>query len=164
MEYPTLVVLLALLQYVWFSMRVGMARGKYNVEGPSCAGNEVFERVFRVQQNTLEQLIIFVPASFAFAQFVSPVWAPMLGWVFILGRFVYAAEYVKEPKTRTLGFALTFLPRTMSVFGLTKFHNKKRAGCGTRPLLRLNVTITRLPTPRRRVCSRSRGHARHHHR
>ena len=117
MEYPTLVVLLALLQYVWFSMRVGMARGKYNVEGPSCTGDEGFERVFRVQQNTLEQLIIFVPASFAFAYFLSPVWASMLGWVFILGRFLYAAEYVKEPKTRTLGFALTFLPNAVLLIG-----------------------------------------------
>jgi len=117
MEYPTLVVLLALLQYVWFSMRVGMARGKYNIEGPSCTGDEGFERVFRVQQNTLEQLIIFVPASFAFAQFVSPLWAAMLGWVFIVGRFLYAAEYVKDPKTRTLGFALTFLPNAALLIG-----------------------------------------------
>jgi len=117
MEYPTLVVLLALLQYVWFSMRVGMARGKHNIEGPSCTGDEVFERVFRVQQNTLEQLIIFVPASFELAHFVGPLWAAMLGWVFILGRFLYAAEYVKEPKTRTLGFALTFLPNAALLIG-----------------------------------------------
>ena len=117
MEYPTLVVLLALLQYVWFSMRVGMARGKYNIEAPACGGDEAFERLFRVQQNTLEQLIVFVPASFAFAYFLSPVWAPVLGVIFIVGRFLYAAEYVKEPKTRTLGFALTFLPNAALLVG-----------------------------------------------
>ena len=83
----------------------------------ACSGDEGFERLFRVQQNTLEQLIVFVPASFAFAQFVSPVWAPILGVIFIVGRFLYAAEYVKEPKTRTLGFALTFLPNAALLVG-----------------------------------------------
>ena len=117
MEYPALIVLLALLQYVWFSMRVGMAREKYHVEAPACRGDEAFERLFRVQQNTLEQLIVFVPASFAFAYFLSPVWAPILGAVFIIGRFLYAAEYAKEPKTRTLGFALTFLPNAVLLIG-----------------------------------------------
>lgn len=117
MEYPTLIVLLALLQYVWFSMRVGMARGKYNISAPACGGDEAFERLFRVQQNTLEQLIVFVPASFAFAYFLSPVWAPVLGVVFIVGRFLYASEYTKDPKTRTLGFALTFLPNAALLIG-----------------------------------------------
>lgn len=117
MEYATLIVLLALLQYVWLSMRVGMAREKYNIEAPACSGDEAFERLFRVQQNTLEQLIIFVPASFAFAYFLSPVWAPILGVIFIVGRFLFAAEYVKDPKTRTLGFALTFLPNAALLIG-----------------------------------------------
>lgn len=117
MEYPTLIVLLALLQYVWFSMRVGMARGKYNIEGPACSGDEAFERLFRVQANTLEQLIIFVPAMYAFAHFTSSRWATILGVVFIIGRFLYAAEYVKNPKTRTLGFALTFLPNAALLIG-----------------------------------------------
>jgi len=117
MEYPTLIVLLALLQYIWFSLRVGMAREKYNIEAPACAGDEVFERLFRVQQNTVEQLIVFVPASYAFAHFLSPLWASILGAVFIIGRFLYASEYVKNPKTRSLGFALTFLPNAALLIG-----------------------------------------------
>lgn len=117
MEYPTLVVLLALLQYVWFSIRVGMARGKYSIEAPACGGNEAFERMFRVQQNTLEQLIVFVPAMYAFTWSVSSRWAAIVGAVFIIGRFLYAAEYVKEPKTRSLGFALTFLPNAVLLIG-----------------------------------------------
>ena len=67
MEYATLIVLLALLQYTWFTMRVGMARGKYNIKAPACDGDETWERLFRVQQNTLEQLIVFIPACYAFA-------------------------------------------------------------------------------------------------
>ena len=117
MEYATLIVLLALVQYVWFSMRVGMAREKYNISAPSCAGDEAWERLFRVQQNTLEQLIVFVPACFAFAHFLSPLWALILGAVFIVGRFLYSAEYVKEPKTRVLGMVLTLLPNVVLILG-----------------------------------------------
>ena len=117
MEYATLIVLLALLQYVWFTVRVGAARGKYNIDAPSCGGDENWERLFRVQQNTLEQLIVFVPACFAFAYFLSPLWALILGGVFIIGRFLYSAEYVKDPKTRVLGMSLTLLPNAVLIVG-----------------------------------------------
>ena len=117
MEYPTLIVLLALLQYAWFSMRTGMGREKYNIKAPACTGDENWERLFRVQQNTLEQLIIFIPACYAFAHFLSPLWALILGAVFIVGRFLYSAEYVKDPKTRVLGMALTFLPNAALILG-----------------------------------------------
>ena len=117
MEYASLIVLLALLQYIWFSISVGMARGKYNIEGPACVGDEAFERIFRVQQNTLEQLIVFIPAVFAFAHFLSPLWSLILGAVFIIGRFLYSSEYVKDPKTSTLGFVLTFFPNVILIVG-----------------------------------------------
>ena len=117
MEHATLIVLVALLQYVWFTMRVGMARGKYKVDAPACTGDEGFERVFRVQQNTLEQLILFVPAIYAFAWYLSELWALILGIVFVIGRFLYSAEYVKEPKTRVLGMSLTLLPNAVLILG-----------------------------------------------
>jgi uncharacterized membrane protein YecN with MAPEG domain len=117
MEYATLIVLLALVQYVWFTMRVGMARGKYKVDAPACTGDENFDRLFRVQQNTLEQLIVFIPAVYAFAHFLSPLWALILGAVFIIGRFLYSAEYIKDPKTRTLGMSLTLLPNAVLILG-----------------------------------------------
>jgi len=117
MEYVTLIVLLALVQYVWFSMRVGMAREKYNINAPACAGDETFERLFRVQQNTLEQLIVFIPAVYAFGHFLSPTWAPILGAVFIIGRLLYSAEYIKDPKTRVLGMSLTLLPSVVLILG-----------------------------------------------
>ena len=124
MEYATLIVLLALVQYVWFTMRTGMAREKYNIKAPACSGDEAWERLFRVQQNTLEQLIVFIPACYAFAWFLSPLWALILGVVFIVGRFLYSAEYVKEPKTRAFGMILTFLPNAAlivgALFGLIK--------------------------------------------
>ena len=117
MENATLIVLLALLQYVWFTMRVGMGRGKYNIDAPACEGDESFERLFRVQQNTMEQLIVLIPAAYAFAHFMSAKWVLALGAVFIIGRFLYSAEYVKDPKTRTPGMVLTMLANVVLILG-----------------------------------------------
>ena len=124
MEYVSLIVLLALLQYVWFTMRVGISRGKYKVDAPSCEGDENWERLFRVQQNTMEQLIVFIPASYAFAYYMSSKWVLLAGGLYIIGRFLYSAEYLKDPKTRTPGMAMTLLANVIllagALFGLIK--------------------------------------------
>ena len=92
MEHATLIVLLALLQYVWFTIRVGSSRGKYHVDAPACEGDEAWQRMFRVQQNTMEQLIVMIPAAYAFAYYVSELWVLLPGIVFhhwtfhVLGR------------------------------------------------------------------------------
>ena len=117
METATLIVLLALLQYVLFTMRVGLARGKHKVDAPACSGDENFERLFRVQQNTMEQLIIFIPATFAFAYYLSPMWVLVPGLAFILGRFMYSMEYIKDPKTRVPGMGLTLLANVVLIVG-----------------------------------------------
>ena len=117
MENATLVVLLALLQYVWFTARVGLARGKYKINAPACEGDPGFECLFRVQQNTMEQLIVMIPATFAFAAYMSAKWAWVPGAVFIIGRFLYSAEYLKDPKTRTPGMVLTMLANVVLVLG-----------------------------------------------
>jgi glutathione S-transferase len=117
MEYATLIVLLALLQYFWFTVRTGLGRGKYKIDAPACAGDENFERLFRVQQNTMEQLILFIPATYAFAYYLSPAWIWLPGVIFIIGRFLYSTEYVKDPKTRVLGMILTILPNVVLIVG-----------------------------------------------
>ncbi len=117
MENATLIVLLALLQYVWLTMRVGMGRGKYHVDAPACEGDENFERLFRIQQNTMEQLIVFIPATYAFVLYMSSKWVLALGAVFIISRFLYSAEYLKDPKTRTPGMALTMLANVILILG-----------------------------------------------
>ncbi len=117
MGYATLIVLLALLQYVFFTGRVGLAREKYKVNAPACEGDENWNRLFRVQQNTLEQLIIFIPASYAFAYYLREWWVVIPGVVFILGRFLYSAAYVKDPKTRGPGMGLTLLANVVLVLG-----------------------------------------------
>lgn len=117
MANATLIVLLALLQYVWFSARVGMARGKYKIDAPACSGDEKFERLFRVHMNTLEQLIIFIPAIYAFAFYLSPIWVLGPGVVYLLGRFLYSAEYTKDPKTRSPGMGLTLIANVVLILG-----------------------------------------------
>jgi hypothetical protein len=110
MPYVAIVTAVALLQFFWFGWQVGVARSKYNIPAPAISGNDVFERTFRVQMNTQEQLLVFLPALWVFASFISPLWAVAFGVVFIIGRAVYAVTYVRDPKSRSIGFALTALP------------------------------------------------------
>src|SRR5581483_8205984 len=65
-----LVTLLALLLYAWMIMRVSSARGRLGVEAPSVTGDPEFERHYRVQANTLESLVIFLPSLWLFALFL----------------------------------------------------------------------------------------------
>jgi glutathione S-transferase len=117
MAYVDIVTALALLQFIMFGFRVGGARGKYGVKAPAITGNDIFERFFRVQQNTLEQLIVFIPAIYLFSRYFNPLWAAGLGVVYLVGREVYAATYVKDPAKRSLGYGLTFLPMAVLLVG-----------------------------------------------
>jgi glutathione S-transferase len=110
MSLVYLVLALALVQYLWFGVLVGRARGQYKLAAPAITGNDMFERHFRVQQNTLELLVVLVPALPMFAYYVSPRWAAALGLVYLIGRFVYSFGYVKEPNKRSVGFGQSILP------------------------------------------------------
>jgi len=117
MEFTALIILIALVQYVYFSVRVGSARPKYHVDAPKTEGNETWERLFRVQMNTLEQLIVFVPGMMLFSSYVSDLWALIPGVLFIVGRQLYAMEYVKDPKTRVPGMAMTLFANAILLGG-----------------------------------------------
>lgn len=117
MEYVALVCGLVLLQYMAFAMLVGRARGKYGVKAPAVTGDEVFERYFRVQQNTLELIVVLLPSMWLFAQYVSAHWAAALGLVYLVGRVVYFRSYVANPASRSAGFGLSFLPIIVLVIG-----------------------------------------------
>ena len=110
MEILAIVTILALGQFVYFSIQVGSYRGKYAVKAPAVSGAPEFERMFRVQQNTMEQLVVFLPTLWIFGHLVKPVYAAGFGVVFIVGRFIYRAEYLKDPASRSPGFAMSFLP------------------------------------------------------
>lgn len=117
MAYVDIVTALALLQFIWFGMQVGGAREKYGVKAPAVTGNEVFERHFRVQQNTLEVLIVLIPGLYLFSRYFNPLWAAGLGVVYLIGRQIYSMSYVKDPKTRSAGFGLSFLPAIILIVG-----------------------------------------------
>ena len=88
--YPSLVTVSALILYFVVTINVGIARAKYQVPVPQTTGNLDFERVLRVQQNTLEQLALFIPALWLFSIYVSPIWGSALGAAWIVGRIAYA--------------------------------------------------------------------------
>lgn len=117
MEFVAIVTVLALLQYIYFAVLVGQARGKFGVNGPAVTGHPVFERYFRVQMNTLEMLVAFLPALWLFARYVSPMWAAILGAIYVVGRFVYLRAYVADPAKRGLGFGLSMLPTLVLLLG-----------------------------------------------
>jgi glutathione S-transferase len=117
MAYVDIVTALALLQFMAFGWQVASARGRYGVHAPAVTGNDIFERHFRVQQNTLEQLIVFIPGLYLFAHYFNSLWAAGLGLIYLIGRQVYAASYVKDPKSRSAGFGLTFLPIAVLIIG-----------------------------------------------
>ena len=118
MALVQLVVALALLQFMVFGMAVGWARGKFGVKAPATTGNEIFERYFRVQMNTLEQLVVFVPAILLFATLHSTFWAAILGAVWLVGRGIFFYSYTRNPASRGLGFMLTMLPSAIMVIGV----------------------------------------------
>jgi uncharacterized membrane protein YecN with MAPEG domain len=112
-----IVTALALLQFIVFGFKVGRARGRYGIKAPAISGNETFERHFRVQQNTLEQLIVFLPGLYLFSHYYSPLVAAAIGVIYLIGREVYSMTYVKDPAKREVGYGLTFLPTVVLVLG-----------------------------------------------
>jgi len=107
MDYTAVIILLALSQYLYFTLRVGAGRAKYGVEAPATSGNETWERLFRVQQNTLEQLVVFVPVTVLFSMYISATWVLLPGLLFLVGRQLYFHEYVNNPRSRGPGMGLT---------------------------------------------------------
>jgi glutathione S-transferase len=118
MLWVVIVIVLALAQFLAFGILVGRAREKYQVPAPAMGGNPIFERYFRVQMNTLELLVLFVPGIWLFAVLVSASGAAGLGAVYLVGRQIYLASYVRDPKKRALGFGLSSLPILVMLAGI----------------------------------------------
>ncbi len=110
-------ILLALVEYMVMAALVGRARGKYGVAAPAMTGHPGFERANRVHVNTLENLVIFVPAVWIFASYVSASYAAMLGGLFVVARAVYAVGYLQAAEKRGIGAGLTGLVNVTLVGG-----------------------------------------------
>lgn len=102
----TLAALTLCFATVWL---VGKARVKYGIEAPATTGHALFERAYRVQMNTLENVVIFLPALWLAGAYVGATVATVLGAVWLAGRVWYAVAYLREPKTRGGGFVLAYV-------------------------------------------------------
>ena len=111
-----IVTVLVLLFYFWTALGVGRMRGKHKIDAPTMVGHPELERAVRVHMNTLEWLVIFLPAMWLCAAYVHPVVAALLGLAWICGRYIYMRAYMKEPKTRSTGFAIQGLATAAALF------------------------------------------------
>jgi glutathione S-transferase len=115
--WVSLVTIAALIVFFVVTINVGRARAKYGIKPPAMSGNPDFERVLRVQQNTLEQLSIFLPALWIFANFVNPIAAASLGAIWVLGRIVYAWGYYQAAEKRGPGFGISTMATIILILG-----------------------------------------------
>lgn len=115
--YPSLITVIALLIYLILTINVGRARAKYKILPPATTGDPNFERVLRVQQNTLEQLIFFLPLLWIFSFYISPIWGSGIGAIWIIGRIVFAWGYYQAAEKRAIGFAITSLSSMVLLLG-----------------------------------------------
>ena len=112
-----LVTCLALLFYFLTGVRVSRARAAFGIKAPAISGNPDFERIFRVQMNTLEWLPIFLPSLWLFAIYVSDLWAALCGLVWIAGRIAYLIGYEQAAAKRGPGFLIQSLSCAVLLFG-----------------------------------------------
>jgi glutathione S-transferase len=105
-QLPAAVTLLTLLLLFATMCMVASARKRYGINAPAVSGDPAFERVFRVQMNTLENTVMFIPALWLASQYADPVWAGIAGLVWLVGRVWYALAYSREASRRGPGFML----------------------------------------------------------
>ncbi len=117
MEYVAIVIIITLTEYLVFGILVGMARGKYNCPAPATSGDPIFERYYRVQINTSEQLLVFLPAIVIYGYYGSPMIAAGVGLVFPVSRLIYLQAYVADPAKRGRGFLPGFLATAFLLIG-----------------------------------------------
>lgn len=119
---PALVTLLAMLLLFGTAFAVGRARGRYGIAAPATSGHPAFERAFRVQMNTLEAAMLFLPTLWLAASYGFAFWAGIAGLVWLAGRVWYALAYLQEAGKRGGGFVLGMAgwvaALAMAAFGL----------------------------------------------
>ncbi|BAZ21955.1 MAPEG family protein [Kalymmatonema gypsitolerans NIES-4073] len=116
-SWTSLITALTLLLYLVITINVVRARIKYKVLPPQMTGNPYFERVLRVQQNTLEQLVLFLPGLWLFSFYVNPLWGALLGAVWLVGRIVYAWGYYQAADKRRIGFSISSISGILLLLG-----------------------------------------------
>ena len=106
--YPLtgIVTVITLFVYAWMAVQVGNSRGKHDVPAPQSNGPDEFLRVLRVHENTIEGLILFLPALWLFALSFGDMWAVIVGIFYPVGRILYARGYYAAADKRSRGFLI----------------------------------------------------------
>ncbi|MEM7081507.1 MAG: MAPEG family protein [Pseudomonadota bacterium] len=117
MEYSAIITLLIVIQLLIFTMLVGKSRQQTGVKAPAVSGDPVFERYFRVHQNSVENAVVAIPALWVFNLYWDPRIGAAIGLLYIIGRFLYLRGYVSDPSKRGKGFGLAFLCQITLVIG-----------------------------------------------
>ncbi|MDR7230927.1 putative membrane protein YecN with MAPEG domain [Caulobacter sp. BE264] len=112
-----IVTLVSLLVYVWMILRIGGARRRSGIDAPAMTGDPELERHIRVQANTVEWLVIYLPSLWLFAIYWNDLFAAAAGVVWIIGRILYALGYAADAKKRELGFIIQMLATAVLLFG-----------------------------------------------
>ncbi|WP_050626775.1 MAPEG family protein [Bradyrhizobium viridifuturi] len=105
-HYTAIVTCLAVAFYFFTSTQVARARVAYGVKLPAISGHPDFERIFRIQMNTLEWMPIFLPSLWLFANYVGDAAAAAIGAIWVVGRIVYFIGYREAAAKRSPGFAI----------------------------------------------------------
>ena len=104
-----LITLLTVVLLITTLVLVGRARGRYGVKAPATTGHEGFERVFRVQGNTQEAALMFLPSLWVAANFGAVWLSATFGAIWLVSRAWYIVAYADPAKTRTVPFTLAAL-------------------------------------------------------
>jgi glutathione S-transferase len=116
-RWPALVTLGTVALLLMMMVNVGRARGKFKIDAPAITGNPEFERIFRVQMNTQESALMFLPALWLYAAFMSEIWAAVFGVVWLAARVWYAIAYQQAAGKRGPAFVLSIIAITLLAGG-----------------------------------------------
>jgi len=118
-QFPlTALATMAAMCVFFFCMgKVGAARAKHGVKAPSVDGPEEFQRTYRVHQNMVEQLVFHLPSMWLFAVAWGDFWAALLGFIFVIGRIIYAIGYYEAAEKRSRGFGIASLASIILALG-----------------------------------------------
>ena len=109
MKLTAWVTIASLLMYIWIFSKVGKARKMHQIQAPVTYGPVEFLSVLRVQANTVEQLVLFLPLLWLCCMYMSDQIAAILGATWVVGRIIYAVGYYQAPNKRSLGFGIASL-------------------------------------------------------
>ena len=117
MEYVAIITILALLQYFSFGFMVGQNRQRTKEAAIDAPEDLQLKRAIRVHLHTGEYIIIFLPFLFLCAHYADARFAAGCGVIWLIGRAMFRAGYMKDGTSRTNGFFVTLFSLVLLLIG-----------------------------------------------